>query len=660
MIARTFLFPGLLILAAGLVQSLQAEASGKPPHHVLEVRLDPENRKLSGRDRITLSGQGTLVLRLARFLTVKGLTVDGQSVAPDRSGDILRVQLGSSGDHVVTVDYGQARQSGQSVLMDREGLFFPETLAWFPRLENTAQTYVITLDMPDPGRAVLPGRLVSENSSEGRYQVTFASEVPAHGVVLMAGPYEVRERMHKSVRLRTYFEPSLRGLSDGYLDKTADYLDLYQGWIGKYPFSAFHIVSSPLPVGLGFPNMTYIGARVLRLPFIRHSSLGHEVLHSWWGNGVYVAGASGNWAEGLTTFMADYTYALKRGAGQGAGKGRAMRLNWLRDYMALPSDRDRPVYEFAGKRHDASQVIGYNKTAFFFHMLRNRIGEKIFESGVKVFWSRHRFKSAAWDDLRDVFEDASGQDLGAFFDQWLRRTGAPRLRLDGAAVTERKVGYQVSLSLSQTNPVYDLLVPVEITTPRGTERFIVAMTDKIFRTTLNLKGRPLSLAVDPGYDLFRKLDPGETPPILRDVTLGKAFVLILGKDEPLQKAAIVLAERLLDVSPQVLGTVVLPDAPLLVIGLKEGIDEFLTGVSLPPEPAVLAGRGTARIWTGRGDNGQPYLVVSADDVGALSALIRPLPHYLRQGFLVFSASKVIYKGEWPAKAGSLNIQFDGN
>ena len=56
------------------------------------------------------------------------------------------------------------------------------------------------------------------------------------------------------------------------------------------------------------PTLTYLGIEVLRLPFIRSTSLGHEVLHNWWGNGVYPDYAHGNWSEGLTTFMADYTY----------------------------------------------------------------------------------------------------------------------------------------------------------------------------------------------------------------------------------------------------------------------------------------------------------------------------------------------------------------
>ena len=99
-----------------------------------------------------------------------------------------------------------------------------------------------------------------------------------------------------------------------------------------------------MPVGLGFPNLTYVGRRVLALPFLRGRSLAHEVLHNWWGNGVAIDYDGGNWAEGLTTFMADYALAEDRGK----DAARHLRLGWLRDFAALPQDRDIHVTKFLG------------------------------------------------------------------------------------------------------------------------------------------------------------------------------------------------------------------------------------------------------------------------------------------------------------------------
>jgi len=62
------------------------------------------------------------------------------------------------------------------------------------------------------------------------------------------------------------------------------------------------------PTGFGFSSYTLLGSSVLRLPFILSTSLGHEIAHCWWGNGVYVDYESGNWSEGLTTYVSDYLY----------------------------------------------------------------------------------------------------------------------------------------------------------------------------------------------------------------------------------------------------------------------------------------------------------------------------------------------------------------
>ena len=42
----------------------------------------------------------------------------------------------------------------------------------------------------------------------------------------------------------------------------------------------------PLPVGLGFPGLTYVSDKILHLPFMQGRSLAHEIAHNWWGNAV--------------------------------------------------------------------------------------------------------------------------------------------------------------------------------------------------------------------------------------------------------------------------------------------------------------------------------------------------------------------------------------
>ena len=406
-------------------------------------------------------------------------------------------------------------------------------------------------------------------------------------------------------------------------------------------------------MGLGFPNLTYIGRMVLPLPFMRGRSLAHEVLHNWWGNGVAIDYAAGNWAEGLTTYMADYALAVEEGTGQAL----EMRLGWLRNYAALPADRDVPVTAFTSKRHDAGQVVGYDKVAFIFHMLRDELGKAAFTEGLRLFWQRQRFRVAGWSDLRQAFEEAAGQDLAWFFDQWLGRVGAPRLNLGDVRLREQDGAFRVTLTIRQDAPAYRLAIPIAIDTDAGRERRRIVLDALETTATLELNARPSAVHIDPGHDLFRRLLAGEAPPILRDVTLAADALTVIAADEgAADKAARRLAERLLDTSVRLASDdpAALARAPLLIVGIAAQVEDFLATAGLGGVPDSLAGRGTARVWTVRRGNGGPLLVVAADDVQALEALLRPLPHYGGKSYLVFDGRRAVATGIWPVAQSPLS------
>jgi aminopeptidase N len=654
----------VIVVAAALLCAGVAGAAEPPPDHQVTVRLEPGERHIAITDHVRLAGRGIVIFRLSPKFAATGLRVDGRDAALHRSGDEWRVELGSAGDHDLVFSYeGRLRPLPErphgnhyfTPMAGAEGVFIPESVAWIPRPNDAPFSYRVALDVPATQKALVPGRLVAEEEADGRYRAAFVSEAPADGLVLLAGPYVVTQRRDGDIGLRTYFHPEIADLAAEYLNHVVRYLDLYVRWIGPYPFSAFHIVSSPLPVGYGYPNLTYIGTNVLKLPFIRHSSLGHEVLHNWWGNGVAADAAEGNWSEGLTTYMADYTYALQRGSTE----AMEMRLGWLRDYAALPPERDRPAAAFVSKSHAANQVIGYDKVAFIFHMLRNDIGTSAFDAAIRSFWRKHKHRTAAWSDLRQAFEAAAGRRLAPFFDQWLNRAGAPKLSLGSVKVERTEKGYRTTFTLSQDEPLYALKLPMELTTEDGITRFHAALATRDVEVTVESQDRPLALAVDPEFDVFRRLDAAEAPPILRDITFdANAVVIVAAADDGTRAAARTLAERLLGVPPRFAGVTTAGTGrePLLVVGTAAEVAALLEAASLPPVPESIAGRGTARVWAARVD-GRALAVVMASSQAALEALARPLPHYGRKGYLVFDGAKAIEHGNWPAGTGPLRVRL---
>ena len=646
-----------------------AAKDAKGIHYDITVRIDPVTRKLEGRTVITanMTEEFTVVLgRRFEVLDTIGLgpagvtgrwrtwRVQGDQSTPQhievRWQGVLE-PLNSSLDHRQTLGKNDPVSS-------EAGTFLPDSSAWYPYIASELATYQLTLELPAGQRGIVAGRLAEESDTAEGYRARFKFSAPTGGIDLMAGPYTVRtDAMRgangKPIRLRTYFHPEISDLAPAYLDAVKGYIALYESWIGEYPFSEFSVVSSPTPTGFGMPTLTYLGVEVLRLPFIRNTSLGHEVLHNWWGNGVYPDYTRGNWSEGLTTFMADYAYKER----ESAAAGREMRLGWLRDFAALAPGQDMPLNTFTARTHGSSQIVGYNKAAMVFFMLRDLLGPGVFDRALQTFWKEWRFREASWEDLQRTFEKASGQSLDGFFSQWLKRAGGPTLRLVKARYARSGMVYPVTVMIEQQVPVYHVRVPLTIRTSRGDEVRVLDLKQERQAFTLDVKAQPVEVLLDAELQLFRRMVPDEAPPILRQAMVDQTAVTVLLSGSPENNTVTAgLANKLQGREPKVISEAeVLPKAPVLVIGLQDQVDAWLVRHQLPAQPEILRGKGSAQAWTVSRADGVMLAVVSARNTEALAALTRPLPHYGRQSYVVFEGAKVIDKGAWQARVQSIRL-----
>jgi aminopeptidase N len=641
----------------------------------LDVELDPASRRLHASAQFAVTGEFGFTLH--RSLSVLAASIDGQPAgvsALRHVGDIRLWHLSVPSGGLLRIEYGGTLPALDRSLDHRgvlrvmapmsatEGSFLHSGSAWYPR-PAARFSYRVKLSLPGDQRGLVAGHLAAETLPTdvgSRYEAAFEFRYPAAGIDLMAGPYTVREKLVQrngaQLRLRTYFFHNLDALAEGYLEDSRRYIDLYSKEIGDYPFSGFSVVASPLPTGFGMPMLTYIGAEVLKLPFIRATSLGHEVLHSWWGNGVYVDYAKGNWSEGLTTFMADYFYKEQ----QSAAAAQEMRLSWLRDFAAVPAGSHQPLSAFRSRSHGAEAAAGYGKAAMVFFMLRDAIGVDAFRRGIRLFWQRHRFKTASWDDLRAAFEQASGQSLGIFFEQWVRRAGGPTLEIAEARAHTANGKTALALTLAQPAPAYALQVPLEWVAGSRTGTHWVEVDRERNLATFTLDAAPEAVRLDSEFRLWRRLEKDALPPILRQWIIARAPRLsLVSAAADVRRAAQTLAQRFFEAPARMADAA---DAardgePLLIIGLHADIDGTLSALRLPPRPAALAGRGSAQVWTIQrsGSDAPPIALVSARDAESLAALARPLPHYGGQSYLAFDGGRVIERGIWPAQAALVRV-----
>jgi aminopeptidase N len=655
-----------------------------PPHLDLEVTLDPGTRKFQAKADLTTDA-GKTDAALDPMFQVSHVSVDGvklrnasgvnAALRPQASDAPRRLVMEYSGT-LPALPEGQQRNSPNParVFAAPVGSYLSAAAGWYPD-PGVPFTYKLRLSLPAGQKALAPGKQVRQHESGGRYVAEYDFPYPAEGIWIMAGPYQVAQQSlvledGKPVTVRTWFHPELSSLANDYLQDSVRYIQRYSRLVGTYPFGDFSIVSSPLSHGLGIPSLTYLGRDVLRLPFIRATSLGHEVLHNWWGNAVYPDWSSGNWSEGLTTFMADYAFRED----QSEQAAREMRLNWLRDLAAVAAPDETSLLDFKSRHHGISSVIGYGKSAMVFYMLRDEIGRPAFEQGLRLFWQRYQFKTATWKDLQGVFAQASGRDLAAFFTQWTARASSPQLLLAPTQAPAQTGG----MRLLQQGDVFDLLVPLRVRMASGeTHEIKLRVRDRdsvVDLASFSIPPGAKEVELDPELRLWRRLDPRLVPPIFRDTFIApRAEVFLANKSPEWTAPAMALAGRLLDSQPRQVSESELLASPLpaVVVGDRAGVTRVLSGLGLGGLPDVLfqenaAGaldpkpiKGSAQAWTARAKNGKTVAFVMTEKAEALATLQRSMPHYGRQSWLLFQDGRVVGQGAWPVHAQALSLQGTG-
>jgi aminopeptidase N len=393
-----------------------------------------------------------------------------------------------------------------------DGVFLSSSAPWYPDFsaeeEFPLARFDVTVEGPPSLFPVTQGEERESRTSPRRRVSRWVADHPSDGATLVAGPFQTTRRQHGEVTLLTYFYPDEDpALANRYLEACASYLDRYTARLGPYPYRKLAVVENFFPTGYGMPSYTLIGKSILGLSFMFEASLGHEIAHNWWGNSVFIRGEEGNWAEGLTSYCADYSFAEERSEREAA----RYRRNIDDDYTKFAHrGADFALSGFRYRKDAATQAVGYGKTAMVFHQLRRRAGDERFWDALSRVAGEQRFRETGWSDFRNVFEDVLDDDLGWFFEQWVERAGAPRL--EPPEVGWRGGRLAVMIEQSQDGPAFRLSVPIELDYGDTTITREMEVRRKRERSTLRLSGKPEALALDPDFHLFRVLLPRESPP----------------------------------------------------------------------------------------------------------------------------------------------------
>ncbi len=471
-------------------------------HHDLQVRLQPENHALHVTDIITLPKQPPqhFTFQLHSDLTLLSATVGNRpqnaEIAAGSTGATRYTLTLPPDSRTVPLTYrGRIFQPPQQQgatyargfsetpgTIAPEGVYLSSTSFWYPQVPKALLTFRLDVQLPEDWDAVSQGKRTRHEHQDGFRYVQWQASQPQETIFLIAAPFTTYTQLaHPTgaadpVLAMAFLRKPDAALAHKYLETTGQYLAMYRDLIGPYPYSKFALVENFWETGYGMPSFTLLGAKVIRLPFILHSSYPHEILHNWWGNGVYIDAQDGNWSEGLTAYLADHLIKAQRGTAV------AYRRNTLQKYTDYVSrEQDFPLTDFRSRHNPATEAVGYGKTLMLFHMLRQRIGNEAFVEALQTFFRAFRFRRANFTDLLQTFNRVAGIEFPSFMDQWIRRSGAPELRIVDTRLRQDDETFilTVVIEQQQTGSPYTLQIPLAITMAGQTEAHeaTIEMTD---------------------------------------------------------------------------------------------------------------------------------------------------------------------------------------
>jgi aminopeptidase N len=422
-------------------------------HQRIEVRnFNWDSTSFDGRVTTTLvslrPGLDSVILDMGRSLTVRSVT-PARSYA--RPGDSLVVRLprpAGFGDTVrFTVDYHGGIRQGQ-------GLYFftddgrphrPKQVysgggtdgnpRWMPTWGAPADkaTWELAATVPAELTVVSNGRLVSDRpASGGQHTVTWRQEKPAstYLISLAAAPFARITDRWRAVPLEYYVYREDSALARPLFGVTPDMMETYSRLTGvPYPWNKYAQVTVADFIG-GMENVSATtlvdwlpGPRDYRdRPWYRHSLIPHELAHQWFGDLVTAQDWGNYWLnEGMAEFMPGQYWGSKQGPHAEQDYYQAE----YQQYLGIDARRRMPLATYSSNNV-------YPKGALVLEMLKTYLGPERFWASMRRYLTRHAYGTATSDDLRQAVLEATGENLGWFWSQWIYSAGFPQFAVTAA------------------------------------------------------------------------------------------------------------------------------------------------------------------------------------------------------------------------------------
>jgi aminopeptidase N len=500
-------------------------------HYVFRLTLlTTDSNEIEGEATVRLhvasNGAREALLDLAsktpdgKGMTVTGVTSNGQPVSFTHEHDRLRLPLTANvkaGDDVTfDIAYHGEPANGLRLLNNIHGErtafsenWFHNARQWLPTIDHIADkaTAEFIITTRAEYQVISNGLLVDQIDLPGSLRRTHWSQDAAVspwlyslGIAHFVVHYEAPV---KGIQLSFWAFPqdADKGLKALARDARQAF-EFFSANVGPYAYQKLaHVEAAGMGGGTEHATNIFYGEKGVtggNAPVV------HETAHQWFGDAVTESDWNDVWlSEGFATYFT--LLYIEHAAGRDAFLDGLRRS---RDRV-LQLEKTQPNTPVVHVNFDESKPDGpnnqlvYQKGSWALHMLRDQIGTEAFWRGIRIYYQAHMNGLASTADLRGAMEQASGQDLSWFFNQWLTRSGVPTVagawRYDAAA---RQL--VVTIRQAQTADPYRFQMAVGIIPATGAAPRVVEaqVTGRDTSITIPADAAPVSVVFDPTVALL--------------------------------------------------------------------------------------------------------------------------------------------------------------
>ncbi|OUJ72875.1 M1 family aminopeptidase [Hymenobacter crusticola] len=513
-------------------------------HTKLDVRFDYAKRYLYGKEWVTLKphGYATDSLRLdAKGMDIKTVALvqnsKQQPLKYDYDQQQLLIHLGrtmkAGESYTVYLEYtakpDELEVKGSAAISDARGLYFinPDSTvkgkpvqiwtqgesesnsAWFPTIDKPNQKTTTELSMTVPSKYVTlsNGQLTSQTpAGAGLRTDTWKMDQPyAPYLVMMAiGDFKIAKEQWRGKEVSYYMEPQYAAQAQRIFGRTPQMLEFFSNKLGvEFPWNKYAQIVVRDYVSGAMENTTAslfgeqaqgTARELLDWEYAGvEREIAHELFHHWFGDYVTCESWSNltvneSFANFCETVWAEHAFGTDAAEAQG--------YRSISRYYGNPANFTKPLVRFQyADKEDMFDAVTYQKGGNILNMLRVYLGDDVFFKGLNLYLKQNAFGNGEAQQVRLALEEASGQDLNWFFNQWYYRAGHPIVTIDYRWDAARKM-QEVTIKQTQAGQPFVLPLKVDVYVNGKPERHAVWVRDAVTTLQLPAASKPDLVNVD--------------------------------------------------------------------------------------------------------------------------------------------------------------------